>query len=990
MGAIESTPLTRQAPLPADAQALADELSAAISGEVRFDGGSRSLYATDASNYRQLPIGVVIPRSIDDLVRTIEICRRHDAPVLARGAGTSLCGQTCNVAVVIDTSKYLNRVLDVDPQRRLAAVEPGVVCDSLRHAAERHRLTFGPDPATHSRCTLGGMIGNNSCGAHSVMAGKTVDNIERLEILTYDGLRMWVGPTSEDELARIIAEGGRRGQIYRDLKALRDRYAELVRNKFPRIKRRVSGYNLDELLPENGFNVARALVGSEGTCVTVLQAETRLVYSPPVRVLVALGYPDITLAADQTPAILPFGNICLEGLDQSMIDDMRRKNLQMGDIALLPEGGAWLLVEFGGDTLEEAEGKARALMQAQAPHTVGRQLYLERAAQNRLWAIREAGSSARNAVPGQPETYAGWEDAAVDPNRLGDYLRDYRKLLDKYGYDASLYGHFGDGCIHGRVTFDFSTEDSVAHWRAFMVEAAELVVAYGGSLSGEHGDGQARAELLPIMFGEELMDAFREFKRIWDPGNRMNPGKLIDAYPLHANLRTGPEYRPLAVKPLHFAFRNDNGSFLQAAQRCVGAGHCRRRAGGARCPRAPPPGDANDSTRGRARLLFEMMNGDAPMAHDCGNEHVHEALDSCLSCKSCKSECPVSVDMASYKAEFMAQYYQGRRRPRRAYTVGLIDRWARIGSALPRLANFLTQTPVVGGWAKRLAGIAPARRVPAFAMQTFRAWFTRRGATPPLGQKVLLWPDTFSNHFHPEVAKAAVAVLEDAGFAVTIPRQALCCGRPLYDFGMLDRARRQLADILHALRDEIEAGVPLIGLEPGCMSVFRDELLNLFPDDALAKKLAGQSFLLGEFLERAGYRPGALEGEALVHAHCHQRALFGVDVERRMLEQAGLRVQVLDSGCCGMAGAYGFDPQRVEASLRIGERVLLPAVRGAAADTRVIVNGFSCREQVLQGAGRQALHLAEVLRDAIGERAGPPSSSLPAAAEERVEQPAGE
>ncbi|MDO9218735.1 MAG: FAD-binding oxidoreductase, partial [Lacisediminimonas sp.] len=394
-------------PLTLDAQRLATDLAKAIEGEVRFDGGSRSLYATDASNYRQVPIGVVIPRTIDDIVKTLEICRRHQAPVLARGGGTSLCGQTCNVAVVIDTSKYLNRVLSVDPERRLARVEPGVVCDVLRHAAEQHKLTFGPDPATHSRCTLGGMIGNNSCGAHSVMAGKTVDNIERLEILTYDGLRMWVGPTSEEELQQIIAEGGRRGEIYAGLKALRDRYADLVREKFPDIRRRVSGYNLDELLPENGFNVARALVGTEGTCAMILQAETRLVDSPPVRVLAVLSYEDIYLAADQTPDILPFGNICLEGLDNSMINDMRRKNVQMGDIDYLPEGNAWLLVEFGGDTLAEAEAKARALMQAQAPHTVAQAIYLDRAVQNRVWAIREAGSSARNAVPGQPETYAG-------------------------------------------------------------------------------------------------------------------------------------------------------------------------------------------------------------------------------------------------------------------------------------------------------------------------------------------------------------------------------------------------------------------------------------------------------------------------------------------------------------------------------------------------------------------------------------------------------
>lgn len=970
MNAIERSVYLETREVSVEAKLLAEDLARTITGEVRFDGGSRALYATDASNYRQVPIGVVIPRSIDDVLKTVEICRRHQAPILARGAGTSLCGQTCNVAVVIDTSKYLNRVLSVDPARALASVEPGVVCDVLRHAAEEHGLTFGPDPATHSRCTLGGMIGNNSCGAHSVMAGKTVDNVERIEILTYDGLRMWVGPTSEKELERIIGEGGRRGQIYRDLKALRDRYSEHVRLKFPNIKRRVSGFNLDELLPQNGFNVARALVGSEGTCAIILQAETKLVHSPPARVLAVLGYPDIYQAADHTPEILPFGNICLEGLDKSMIDDMRRKNLQLGDIALLPEGNAWLLVEFGGETPSEAEAKARALMQAQQAHTVGQHIYLNKADQNRVWAIREAGSAARNAVPGQPETYAGWEDAAVDPQRLGDYLRAYQKLLDKYGYDASLYGHFGDGCIHGRVTFDFSTDESVAHWRRFMVEAAHLVVDYGGSLSGEHGDGQARAELLPIMFGEELMEAFRDFKRIWDPQNRMNPGKLIDAYPLHTNLRTGPQYRPVEVKPLHFSFSRDQGSLLQASQRCVGAGKCRRIEGGAMCPSFRATGEEKDSTRGRARLLFEMMNADSPMAHDCNNHHVKEALDTCLSCKSCKSECPVSVDMATYKAEFMAQYYLNNKRPRRAYSVGWIHRWARIGATMPSLVNFMTQTPGISGLVKKIADIAPERTLPKFAGQTFRTWFQQRAKSVSGRSKVLLWPDTFNNYFHPEVAQAAVTVLEHAGFDVTIPRKPLCCGRPLYDFGMLDQARAQFVEIMEALRDDIRDGVPLVGLEPGCLSAFRDELVNLFPSDELAQQLSKQSYLLSEFLEQAGYVPPEIDGEAIVHAHCHHRSVIGMDSEHKLLAKTGMRVQILDSGCCGMAGAYGFAPEHVEHSLRIGEKVLLPSVRKASQTAHIVANGFSCREQIHQGTERRTTHLAELLSDAITLRTG--------------------
>ncbi|TFW27794.1 FAD-binding oxidoreductase [Massilia horti] len=960
------SPAFLQSPgLTLDAQALAVELSREISGEVRFDGGSRSLYATDASNYRQVPIGVVIPHTVDGLLKTLEICRKHNAPVLARGAGTSLCGQTCNVAVVIDTSKYLNRVISVDPQSRLARVEPGAVCDSLRHAAEKHGLTFGPDPATHNRCTLGGMIGNNSCGAHSVMAGKTVDNIHRLEIVTYDGLRMWIGPTSDQELEQIIREGGRRGEIYADLKALRDQYAQQIRTRFPKIKRRVSGYNLDQLLPENGFNVARALVGTEGTCVWVLQAEAQLVHSPPERVVVVLGYSDIYAAADQTPAILPFGPIALEGLDGSLIEDMRRKHLDLRNVACLPKGNAWLLVEFGGDTKDEAQAKAKAMIQAQAQHTVAQQIYLDRETQNRVWAIRETGAAARNSVPGQPEVYPGWEDAGVDPHRIGDYLRDYMKLLHKYGYDTSLYGHFGDGCIHGRISFDFSTRESVAHWRKFLFEAADLVVAYGGSLSGEHGDGQARAELLPIMFGEELVNAFRIFKYIWDPQGRMNPGKVVDAYPLDANLRVGPEYKPVPLKPIHFAFRKDNGSFLHAAQRCVGTGKCRRIEGAAMCPSYRATGEEKDTTRGRARLLFEMMNSDSPMDHSFRNEHVKEALDTCLSCKSCKSECPVQVDMASYKAEFFSQYYLEKHRPIQAYTIGQIARWARIGSFMPGVTNLFTQSPVLRDVMKMLAGIAKQRQIPRFASQTFVQWFQKRPPKNEQKQKLLLWPDTFNNHFHPEVAQAAVDVLEHAGFQVIIPKQHLCCGRPLFDFGMLDQAKKQFSEILAALRQHILDGIPLVGLEPSCVTAFRDELLNMFPDDELAKKLSGQSYLLSEFLDKVGYKPPKMTGKAIVHIHCHHKAVMGAEAERNILNKTGLAIQILDSGCCGMAGSYGFEPQHVEDSLKIAEKVLLPAVRNAERTTRVIADGFSCREQVYQSTERRTQHLAEVLRDGI-------------------------
>ena len=949
-----------------DREALAAELAKEIRGEVRFDDGSLALYTMDASNYRQVPLGVVIPRDVNDILATVAVARRYGAPVLARGGGTSLCGQTCNVAVVIDTSKYLNRILEIDPNKKLARVEPGVVLDDLRDAAERHGLTFGPDPATHSRCTLGGMIGNNSCGTHSIMAGKTVENVEALEILTYDGLRLWVGKTSEDDLERIVKTGGRQGEIYAGLKALRDKYTDFIRAGFPKIRRRVSGYNLDQLLPENGFNVARALVGTEGTCVLVLQAQAQLLHSPPARALLVLGYPDIYQAGDETSKVLSYGPIGLEGLDEQIVGAMRKKKLHLNDLPLLPRGAGWLLVEFGGATRQEASARAHRLLAAlkTGSRVQEMRLFEDPAQQKCVWAIRESGAAATNFTPGERETWPGWEDAAVDPNRLGDYLRDFRKLLDKCGYSALLYGHFGDGCVHARITFDFHTEEGIKQWRRFLEEAADLVVRYGGSLSGEHGDGQARAELLPRMYGKELIQAFREFKAIWDPGNKMNPGKVVDPYRLDENLRHGPDYRPLQPAT-NFSFFKDQGSFATAVGRCVGIGICRRKQGGTMCPSYRATLEEQHSTRGRAHLLFEMLQGESTKRL-WRNPHIKQALDLCLACKGCKSDCPVSVDMATYKAEFLSHYYAGRLRPIQAYSMGLIFRWARLAAFLPGGANFFTQTPMLRDIVKLTIGMTRSRNIPVFARQTFTQWFKRRAAGDTTKPAVILWPDTFNNHFYPEAARAAVEVLEAAGYQVRLPRQVLCCGRPLYDFGMLDLARQKLREILHGLKADIAAGVPVIGLEPSCIAVFRDELLDFFPDEPMARRLSQQAYSLSEFLiQKADWHPPKLSGKAIVHGHCHDKAVIGMSDETQLLKRLGLDYHLLDSGCCGMAGAFGFHEDHYELSIRIGEKVLLPAVRGAGTDTLIITNGFSCREQIAQTTLRRALHLAQVLQMAL-------------------------
>jgi FAD/FMN-containing dehydrogenase/Fe-S oxidoreductase len=954
-----------------DSDGLETALKRAIRGEVRFDSGSRALYATDSSNYRQVPIGVVVPRDRDDVLETLALCRRFGAPILGRGAGTSLAGQCCNVAVVLDTSKYFNRILEVDPESRTARVEPGAILDDLREAAERHGLTFGPDPATHACCTLGGMIGNNSCGVHSVMAGKTDDNVLGLEVVAGDGTLLTVGRTPDADLERILAEGGRRAEIYSGLRNLRDRYAPLIRARYPAIPRRVSGYSLAHLLPENGFDLARALVGSEGTCAFVLEATLRLVVSPPARVLVVLGYADVYSAADAVPEILTHGPIGLEGFDDGLVGDMDRIGLFPANRRLLPEGRGWLLVEFGAAEASDALAAATRLVGVVASRgVVSSRVFDRREEAAQIWQIRQSALGATAHVPGRAMTWEGWEDSAVAPDKLGPYLRDLRTLLDRHGYGGDFYGHFGQGCVHTRTDFELVTPGGIAKYRAFVLEAADLVVGYGGSLSGEHGDGQSRGELLPKMFGPELVGAFREFKAIWDPDGLMNPGKLVDAARLDENLRFAFSGNRTPAAPTEFAYASDSGDFPRALKRCVGVGECRRTKGGTMCPSFMVTREEKHSTRGRARLLDEMIRGSV-LTGGWKEEAVRDALDLCLACKGCKSDCPVGVDVATWKAEFLSRYYRDRLRPLAAYSMGLVDRWARLASTAPGLANFVTQSPGLSGAARALAGIARERRLPRFAPQTFRAWFARRPrpagrATARNARNAILFPDTFTDHFSPEVGRAAVDVLESAGFHVTLPRGPLCCGRPLYDFGMLDAARRRLTKVLAALSPAVAEGAPVVVLEPSCAAVFRDELPELFPGDERAGRLARRTFLLAEFLEReaTGWASPEPEssGKALVQFHCHQRALFGIDADRRALESLGIDADVPDSGCCGMAGSFGFEKSHFGVSLAVGERVLFPAVRAASPDTVIVADGFSCREQISHATGRRALHLAEVIR----------------------------
>jgi FAD/FMN-containing dehydrogenase/Fe-S oxidoreductase len=963
-----------------NARLLEDDLRARVDGEVRFDPGSRAAYSTDGSNFRQVPIGVVVPRTVEAAAEAVAVCREHGAPVLSRGGGTSLAGQCTNTAVVLDWSKYCNRLVSVDAGARTCVVEPGIVLDLLNEQLSSTGLSFGPRPSTHMNCTLGGMIGNNSCGATAQRTGKVVDNLAGLEVLLYDGTRFWCRPTGDDEYAQIERRGDRRAETYRRLRQLRDRYADQIRERYPGIPRRVSGYNLDSLLPEYGFDVAGLLVGSESTLVTVLRAELKLVPVLSERSLVVLGYPSIDKAGDAVPAILPHKPVALEGLDDRLIHDEQIKHMNARALRELPRGTAYLMVQFGGDSREEVDQAAERMLDAlrDTEHDPAVKFLDEPEREDELWQAREAGLGATAHVPGQPDTFEGWEDSAVAPEALGDYLRDLNKLYDEFGYSSdlmpSLYGHFGQGCVHTRIPFDLYSAEGVAKYRRFMERAADLVVSHGGSLSGEHGDGQSRGELLVRMFGQELVGAFEELKAIFDPGNKMNPGKVVHPARLDEHLRLGGDWAPAAPQDLFFRYPQDGGSFAQAANRCVGVGKCRQhtnKGGAVMCPSYQVTGEEEHSTRGRARLLFEMLNGhrDSPIGDGWRSDAVRDALDLCLACKGCKTDCPANVDMATYKAEFLAHHWQGQqwRRPRSDLALGWLPVMAAVVSRLRvgGIVNALTHTPALHRAAAFAAGVEP-REMPLFAGTTLQRWYAARG---PRGDgrlgTVMLWPDTFSNHLHPHVGQAAVEVLEAAGWRVEVPDGALCCGLTWISTGQLATGKRVLARTVARLAGHVRSGGFVVGLEPSCTAVFRADAAELFPDDQDVLRLRDHVLTLAELLTQhtPGWQPPPLHRRVLAQVHCHQHAVMGWDADGKLLAAAGAQAEHLESGCCGLAGNFGFQPGHAGVSEACAERVLLPRLREAPADAVVLADGFSCRTQIheLDSGGREAMHLSELL-----------------------------
>ncbi|OJV80212.1 MAG: FAD-binding oxidoreductase [Cellulomonas sp. 73-92] len=958
-----------------DVAELERRLRERVDGEVRFDAGSRGTYATDASNFRHVPLGVVVPRTVDAGAEAVAVCRELGAPVVSRGGGTSLAGQSCNVAVVLDWSTYCHRVVSIDAERRTAVVEPGLVLDELNAAAEPYGLQFGPKPATHSHCTLGGMIGNNSCGSTAQAFGTTAQSVRRLEIVTYDGLRTWVGPTSADEYDEIVAAGGARAELYRGLRAIADEFGDEVRRRFPDIPRRISGYNLDALLPEGGFDLAKALTGSEATLVTILRAEVALVPLVPRRRFVALGYSSLVDAARAVPAVNEHRPLIVEGMDSRLVRYERSQHVDPAVLDLLPEGDGWLVVELGADDDETLRARVADFRSSLEGSARSFREYDEREAEHLMW-VREDALGATAHPHDLRRTWPGWEDSAVPPDRLGDYLEDFNRLLDEFGFgEASRYGHFGHGCLHISIPFDLTTADGVAAYRAFLDRAAHLVAHCGGSLSGEHGDGQQRGQLLPVMFGERVVEGFRRLKALLDPSDAMNPGRVVAAEPPDEGLRLGTDYAPTTHKDLHFLYPHDGGSFDAAVLRCVGVGECRRHDSGVMCPSYRATGEEEHSTRGRSRLLFEMLSGheDSPIRDGWRSTAVRDALDLCLACKGCRSDCPVNVDMATYKAEFLSHHYAGRVRPASHYTMGWLPVWMALAAVAPAVVNAATHLGPLSRLGQRLGGVDPGRPVPYVADHRFTDLYRRRG---PRGSgrrgEVMLWPDTFTNNLHPHVGQAAVEVLEDAGYRVVVPQRAVCCGLTWISTGQLGIAERVLRRTLRTLAPHLRRGGLVVGLEPSCTAVLRTDGVELLGHDADMRRLSEQTRTLAELLDGTeGWQPPAVDVSAVAQPHCHQHAVLGFDADRRLLERSGVSLTTVD-GCCGLAGNFGYEKGHLDVSLACAGTELLPALE-AAPDDVVLADGFSCRTQVEQAAGgRRAVHLAELLAAGLrGAAAGP-------------------
>jgi FAD/FMN-containing dehydrogenase/Fe-S oxidoreductase len=960
---------------------LVDELARTAPGlRIETGAGGTGAYAYDASNYRVPPRAVAFPRGADDVVAVVRACRGTGVPLTARGGGTSMAGNAVGPGVVLDFSRYMNRILDIDREARTARVEAGVILDALQNATAPHGLAFGPDPSSHSRCTIGGMIGNDACGNRSVRHGRTSGHIEALEIVTADGVRAVADrtglraadPDDTDAVRRVAS-------LEADLRHLIGDNLAPIRTELGRLPRQVSGYQLHHLLPEHGFDMARALVGTEGSCAVVTAATVRLVATAQASTLLTLGYHDVVDAAEDVPEILRRNPTAVEGMDEAIVATMRARR-GADSVTGLPEGRAWLYVELDGDDQAAVDARAAELLdvlEARGRLTGGRVVHSP-AERRSLWRVREDGAGLAARLVDGGESWPGWEDAAVAPENLAAYLRDFRKLLSSHGLAGVLYGHFGAGCVHVRIDFDLATDAGRAATRRFLSEAAALVVEHGGSLSGEHGDGRARGELLEVMYSHRMIRAFAAFKEVFDPEGLLNPGVIVAPARLDADLALHTPSEVLLPVDTLFSFPHDEDGFAGAVRRCVGVGRCRSDAGGVMCPSYRATGEENDSTRGRARLLQEMVRG-GTVQDGWRSTEVKDALDLCLSCKACSSDCPVGVDMATYKAEFLHQHYKGRLRPRSHYSLGWLPLTSRLVGHVARPVNALLRGPL-GKLLARLGGVTTERRIPAFASR--RA--VRRALRPAkTGEpaKTLLFVDSFTRAFRPEVAGAASRVLADAGIPCSA-QDDLCCGLTWVSTGQLSLARRIMARTVARLDNGDDR--PIVVAEPSCAAALKRDVPELLGTDAAQRVAARVHTLTGALTDLAapGWRPPALPDEVVLQTHCHEYATFKGRHPRDLLGRLGVRKVDEAEGCCGLAGNFGFEEQHYDTSMAVADLALKPrldgihAIDGATAAV-VVADGFSCATQIDHLAGDRgvrALHLAELL-DPAADRPDQPGET---------------
>ncbi len=959
-----------------DTREMVEDLRKLVSGEVRFDKMSRVLYSADASLYEIEPIGVVIPRRAEDVIAVVETAAKYGVSVLPRGGGTSLAGQTVGHSIVVDFSKYMLDIVEVNEEERWVQTQPGIVLDVLNHRLRDTGLLFAPDPSTSNRGNVGGALGNNSCGAHSIMWGKTVDNVHELDVILSNGQTARFGDLDGAQLEAKMRSEGLEGDIYRRLFEIGESNRDEVIARYPKIQRRVSGYNLDEFVGGMGFNMARFVVGSEGTLVTITEAKLNLVERPKVTGLGVLHCNDLIESMDATIVALELQPAAVE-LIGSMIIRQAKSNLVYARITDFIDGDpeALLAIEVAGDTEGEVRSKMDHLGHTFSAKGLGYTfLKLMRPEdQEKVWDVRKAGLGLMMNVPGDAKPLPFVEDCAVAPEHLPDFVRKFDEIVTSNGTQAGYYGHASVGCLHIRPLINLKEQEGMDRMVSIAEEVGDLVLEYGGSMSGEHGDGLVRSWFNRKMFGDQLYSAFRDVKLAFDPNGIMNPGKIVDAQPMTENLRIDPQYNPIELNT-GFAFAEE-GSFAHGIEMCNGQGACRKTLGGTMCPSFMATREEEHSTRGRANALRAAMSGALP-AKSLSDKRLYDVLDLCLECKGCAAECPSNVDMAKLKYEFLNQYHRANGFPLRNQFFGNIAAFSRLGSFFAPLSNWINALPPVRRLMEDQIGIDRRRRLPPFATQTFTQWFKTRGRSPRsaarLG-KVALFPDTFTNYNHPELGRAAVLVVEALGYQVIVP-EVKCCGRPMLSKGMMDKARDNARFNVEQLFDLVDSGVKLVGIEPSCILSFADDYTDLRGvDRQKAQAIAENTMLVEQFVEHA-LGEGAelhLDGSLLpdtvmLHGHCHQKALVGTGSAMSVLRSIpDCETVEIRSGCCGMAGSFGFETEHYDISMQIGEMALFPAIREQDGEFVVVAEGVSCRQQIAHGTGKRALHLVEVLAAAL-------------------------